>query len=68
MKDSFGTSSRVSACRGCDASMSNDEITKLSMAAMSTESKRTMLDKLWHEKYRPMAEFAGLVEEAQCQQ
>ncbi len=67
MKDSFGTSSRVSACCGCDASMSNDEITKLSMAALSTESKRTTLDKLWHEKYRPMAALCALVEESACQ-
>ena len=64
MKDSPGASSRAGACCGCDAIMFSDEITKLSMAALSTESKMTTLDKLWHEKYRPMAALACLVEEA----
>ena len=45
---------------GCGAKIPQD----VRVGDTATEEAQVKLDELWHEKYRPMAELCGLVEEA----
>ncbi len=57
-------------CDGCGAKIGrNDGINaELRTAGSGMLALAQELDYQWHHNLRPMAEFAGLVEEAQCQQ
>ncbi len=50
-------------CRGCGAKITEKQELSHTSRSMGVDG----LDKFWHEKLRPMAELACLVEEASCQ-
>ena len=50
-------------CRGCDATVTY-HYDPTRTGKFSGEETQSILDRLWHEKYRPMAGLCCMVEEA----
>lgn len=54
-------------CIGCGASISTDQLNITRANMCYDRYLRCVADRLWHEKYRPLAELVGLIEESDDQ-